>query len=67
MTECDLITVDDACRLIGGESKPIDRATYYRGVKAGRYPKPVHVSPNIVRVSRPKLIERLQLLVEGAA
>ena len=63
----DFITVMEACAVVGGESKPINPATYYRGVKAGRYPAPVHVSPNIVRVSRSKLIERLQLLVEGAA
>ena len=36
--EIDPVTIDEACAIIGGKAKPIDRATYYRGVKAGRYP-----------------------------
>ena len=63
----DFITVMEACAVIGGESKPINPATFYRGVKAGRYPAPVRVSANIVRVSRSKLVESLYRLVEGAA
>jgi predicted DNA-binding transcriptional regulator AlpA len=63
----DMITVDEACSLIGGKSKPIDRSTFYRGVKAGRYTAPIHVSPNIVRVRRSKLLEDIERLVEGAA
>jgi hypothetical protein len=55
----DYITVADACALIGG-SKPISYATYYRGVKAGRYPAPEHVSAQLVRVRRSKLIEALE-------
>jgi predicted DNA-binding transcriptional regulator AlpA len=52
------ITIKEACALIGG-SKPISHATFYRGVKAGRYPKPEHVSPNVVRVRRAVLIAAL--------
>src|SRR6267142_6207493 len=48
--DIELGTIDQACRMIGGEGSPIDPATYYRGVKAGRYPAPVKVSPNIARV-----------------
>jgi predicted DNA-binding transcriptional regulator AlpA len=51
----DYITVKEACALIGG-TKPISHATFYRGVKAGRFPKPEHVSPNVVRVRRAVLI-----------
>jgi hypothetical protein len=54
----DFITVDDACRVIGG-SRPISRATYYRGVRQGRYPAPEHPSPGISRVRRSRLLAAL--------
>ena len=38
----EFITVDEACRVIGGNERPIHYSTYYRGVSAGRYPAPVH-------------------------
>jgi hypothetical protein len=62
----DFITIDAACRIIGGEEKPIHFATFYRGVRAGRYPAPVHVSPNVARVSRSKLIAALERLSQEA-
>lgn len=43
-------TIRDACRMIGGETTPVHPATYYRGVRDGRYPAPVHPSPGISRV-----------------
>jgi len=52
----DYITIKDACAIIGG-SKPINPCTYYRGVKAGRYPAPERVSAQSVRA---KLIEALE-------
>lgn len=62
----ELITVSEACRIIGGAEKPINHATYYRGVAAGRYPAPVRVSPNVARVLKQKLIAALERLM-GAA
>jgi hypothetical protein len=47
-------TITAACKLIGGD-KPIDRATYYRGVKRGIYPAPLRLSPNVSRVDLDKL------------
>ena len=47
----ELITIEEKCREIGG-SKPISKATYYRGVKAGLYPPPETISPGLVRVRR---------------
>jgi predicted DNA-binding transcriptional regulator AlpA len=32
----------EVCRLFGG-SKPINPATLYRNIKAGRFPKPIRV------------------------
>ena len=43
-----------ACRLIGG-SRPINAATLYRGVKAGIYPRPVKVAPNVSRWRKSEL------------
>ena len=51
----DFITIDDACREIGG-TRPISRATYYRGAKAKLYPAPVHPSPGISRVRHSELL-----------
>ena len=55
----DYITLDQACRLIGGEEKPISVATYYRGVKAGRLPAPEHPTPGISRIRRGELVAKL--------
>jgi hypothetical protein len=53
------ITIKAACRLGGGEDSPIHAATYYRGVKAGLYARPVHVSPNVARVEEGELRQAL--------
>jgi hypothetical protein len=55
----DPITVGRACVVVGGEEKPINPATYYRGVRAGRYPAPEKISPGLVRVSKRKLLAML--------
>ena len=47
----DLIDTPEACREYGG-SKPIDPSTLYRGVKTGRYSKPMKISAKAVRWSR---------------
>ena len=54
----EFLTIAAACRLVGG-TKPISYATFYRGVKAGLYPKPERVSAQSVRIRRDKLIEAL--------
>jgi predicted DNA-binding transcriptional regulator AlpA len=43
-----LLTMTETCQFFGG-SKPINPATLYRGIKAGRYPAPVKIGPNISR------------------
>ena len=57
----DLLDVYEACRLIGG-SRPINPATLWRGVKEGRYSKPIKISRQSVRWKRSELqrdIERM--------
>jgi Prophage CP4-57 regulatory protein (AlpA) len=51
----DLVCIDDACRELGGAGKPINRATLYRGMKDGRYPKPIKVEAQAVRWLMPEL------------
>lgn len=60
------VSIKAACEIIGGD-KPIDRSTYYRGVKRGIYPAPFHPSPGIARVQTPKLLAALADLVEKSA
>ena len=38
----DLLDRRSVCRLFGG-SKPINASTLYRGIRVGRYPRPIHV------------------------
>ena len=59
----EMISVEAACGIIGGEATPIHKATYYRGVRAGRYPAPVLVSPGVSRVVKPKLIEAIEHII----
>jgi hypothetical protein len=63
----DYITVNHACRIVGGNEKPISAATYYRGVKAGRLPAPEHPTPGISRIRRSKLIAMVNASDNGAA
>jgi predicted DNA-binding transcriptional regulator AlpA len=45
----DLCDVREACAIIGGQSKPISRSTFYEGMARGDYPQPVRVGPHTVR------------------
>jgi predicted DNA-binding transcriptional regulator AlpA len=53
-----------ACAFFGG-TKPIDVATLYRGIRRGRYPKPVKVGPGSSRWLRAECEAALQAMVEG--
>jgi predicted DNA-binding transcriptional regulator AlpA len=59
----DLVDETIACRLIGGEISPIHRSTLWRGVKSGRYPKPIKVGLGTNRWRASELIA----VVERAA
>src|SRR5215475_11683004 len=66
----DLIDVHEACREIGGELSPIDPSSLYRGIKAGRYSKPIRVGAQSVRWIRGELrsdIERMKAERDSAA
>jgi predicted DNA-binding transcriptional regulator AlpA len=53
-----------ACRIIGGENTPIHRSTLWRGINAGRYPKPLKIGPG---TNRWRVSELLAVLEKAAA
>ena len=54
----------EACRFFGG-SRPINPATLYRGVRQGRYPKPVKIGPGCSRWLRNECEVALAKMVEA--
>jgi predicted DNA-binding transcriptional regulator AlpA len=62
MQNSELLDQKAACAFFGG-SKPIHFATLYRGIAAGRYPKPVPVGPNTKRWLKSECEAALKALV----
>lgn len=62
----NLIDRTTTCRLFGG-SRPINPATLYRGIRAGRYPAPVKVGPGASRWLRAECEAALQAMIERRA
>ena len=62
----ELLDRPAVCRFFGG-SRPIDAATLYRGIRQGRYPRPVKVGPGSSRWLRSECEAALQRMVEGRA
>jgi hypothetical protein len=60
----ELVSIEQACKDIGGD-KPVHPSTYYRGVRNGIYPAPVHPSPNISRVVRPVLAAAIRARIDS--
>ena len=58
-------TIADACKRIGGESKPVHPSTFYRGVRKGRYSAPIHTSDNVSRVDLDRLDEEIRANADG--
>jgi predicted DNA-binding transcriptional regulator AlpA len=61
MSPIELVDEARACHVLGG-SRPISRATLYRGVRSGRYPKPLKVGPATNRWR----MDELQTVLEKA-
>jgi len=53
-----------AVRRFYGGTKPLHAATIYRGIAAGRYPRPLRVSPNTNRWLGRELKESRQALID---
>jgi predicted DNA-binding transcriptional regulator AlpA len=62
----DLLDRADVCRFFGG-TRPIDPATLYRGIRKGRFPRPVKIGPGTSRWLRSECESTLRLMVEGRA
>jgi predicted DNA-binding transcriptional regulator AlpA len=56
----------DVCRFFGG-TKPIDPATLYRGIRQGRYPRPVKIGPGSSRWLRSECEAALCSMIDGRA
>jgi len=61
----NLLDKVEVCRFFGG-SRPLNPATLYRGIKAKRYPQPVHVGGSS-RWLRIECEHALQKMIEGRA
>jgi predicted DNA-binding transcriptional regulator AlpA len=61
----DLLDRDATCRFFGG-SKPLNAATLYRGIRKGRYPKPVKIGGSS-RWLRCECMDALERMIEGRA
>jgi predicted DNA-binding transcriptional regulator AlpA len=57
----------DAVRVLFGGSRPIDASTLYRGIRKGRYPRPVKVGPGSSRWLRSECEAALAAMVQGRA
>jgi predicted DNA-binding transcriptional regulator AlpA len=53
------------CSRVGG-NRPINCATWYRGIRAGRYPRPVKIAA-LSRWLKSEVEASLQAMVEGRA
>jgi predicted DNA-binding transcriptional regulator AlpA len=58
-----LLDRKEVCFFFGG-SKPIDASTLYRGIREGRYPRPVKVGPMSSRWLRSECESALKVMVE---
>jgi predicted DNA-binding transcriptional regulator AlpA len=60
----NLLDRREVCRFFGG-TKPIDPATLYRGIRKGRFPKPVKIGPGSSRWLRAECEAALAQMAEG--
>jgi predicted DNA-binding transcriptional regulator AlpA len=54
----------EVCRYFGG-SRPINPSTLYRGIRQGRFPKPLKVGPGSSRWLRSECEAALQSMIDG--
>jgi hypothetical protein len=61
----EFIDIKEACRIIGG-NRPIHPSTYWRGVKAGRFPAPEELTPGgVKRIDLGKLSASIRARLAG--
>ena len=60
----EMMTLGATCAFFGGD-KPLNPSTLYRGVKAGRYPAPVHIGTRMSRWLRSECEVARQALIDA--
>jgi predicted DNA-binding transcriptional regulator AlpA len=60
----EMLDKERVLSLFGG-TRPINASTLYRGIRQGRYPKPVKVGPGSSRWLRSECEAALRSMVEG--
>jgi predicted DNA-binding transcriptional regulator AlpA len=63
-TPTELLDRAEVCRYFGG-SRPLNASTLYRGISAGRYPRPLKVGPGSSRWLRCECEAALRSMVDG--
>jgi predicted DNA-binding transcriptional regulator AlpA len=58
----ELLHLDEVLRFFGG-SRPINQSTLYRGIKKGRFPRPIKPTPGMSRWLRSECKEARDRLV----
>ena len=58
----ELLDERATCAMFGGKN-PIHRATLYRGMAAGRYPKPIKITPGMNRWLKSECREALRRII----
>src|SRR5262245_34445033 len=56
IANAEMMTMSAVCAFFGGDDKPINPSTLYRGIKVGRYPAPVKLSRSISRWRRSECV-----------
>lgn len=63
----DLWDISQTCRYFAaGGSSPIDPSTLYRGIKAGRYPKPIKIGAKYSRWRRSECEAALEKIMASS-
>jgi predicted DNA-binding transcriptional regulator AlpA len=63
----ELVNEPRACAVLGGPETPIHRSTLWRGIRAGRYPKPIKVSARACRWRLDELLAVIERAVSDRA
>jgi predicted DNA-binding transcriptional regulator AlpA len=61
--DLELLDRRSVCRLFGGNNRPIDAATLYRGIKSGKFPAPVKIGPGSSRWLRSQCEAALRKII----
>jgi predicted DNA-binding transcriptional regulator AlpA len=58
----ELLDMGAVCRLFGG-TRPLDPSTIYKGIRRGRFPKPVSIGPQTARWLRSECLSALERII----